>query len=811
MLLVLLLATAQAHRPHTVVSAYTVSPDHASTGRAWLVMDPHDISQLMRSEDFGLHWDFVGGAPTADSLIDLAYAGDTLLALSAEAGLWWSPDEGERWEFTWLAEDATAHTMDSNGDNGLGPRVAIGTSAGVYTVDEADPGSPTQVLAGVDARHVAWGSDSQTLLVVTAQGDLLRSPDGGQSWEPELPRLPAGVTGLALIADETGTFAGTTQGVYRLDGSTWQDCAALPTLPTLSHGEEVPRLEANRDGRLLLTTGAQALVVSTDRCDSWTLLDSGLVVPYGGMGNATSASEAWVGLSWVGHHVVAAGFSGLVVSDDGGRRFSEARLLGADYSRGVAVHPRWPDERRVFIGGYGGGVWWTDDGGRTFEGSSLGISAFTAAYDLMPAPDFANSERLFYAGLEDILVSDDGGLSFAELEVGEAVDPIPTLRSFVQSGGAVWALGQQADPEMQGRLAWSEDGGDTWSADPTLEAQMGGSLPRDVAVGVLNGVPVRAVAMDAPAGVITSLDGGAWRWAYEVRDTTSAGVALWPRASAGQRLVLGLASEGVLLSEDGELWTAPETPPDAAPRVLVQADDGTLLLVTRDGQLYRSDDGGLRWAPVGEPFPAAVYDLVPAPGFGTEHWVLFGTTAGVFWSEDGGESVHPLPRYERLEAGSVFLSCREGDDPLEPECPSYTDRGQGAGGGWELTQALGHTLRFTFHGHTLQVHGPTRRDPPYTVWVDGAELATVTPDGEPWTSEALDPGWHDVVITPADEGTLSLDWIAVWGPGEPMPLGDPPHDPEPGCRCRENHPSAGVLLPLLWGLTRRGRAAQQPC
>lgn len=64
--LLALAAPAFAHRPHQVVTALFAPADFDASGRAWAVLDPNRVSMLLRSDDHGRHWDFVGGAPTEE-------------------------------------------------------------------------------------------------------------------------------------------------------------------------------------------------------------------------------------------------------------------------------------------------------------------------------------------------------------------------------------------------------------------------------------------------------------------------------------------------------------------------------------------------------------------------------------------------------------------------------------------------------------------------------------------------------------------------------------------------------------------------
>ncbi len=68
LLLGLLVSVASAHSPHDIATALVASP--SISGRMWAVFDPNDVSQLLRSDDGGRHWDFVGG-PEQDLAMEI--------------------------------------------------------------------------------------------------------------------------------------------------------------------------------------------------------------------------------------------------------------------------------------------------------------------------------------------------------------------------------------------------------------------------------------------------------------------------------------------------------------------------------------------------------------------------------------------------------------------------------------------------------------------------------------------------------------------------------------------------------------------
>mgnify|MGYP003335952639 CR=1 FL=1 len=86
--MLILVAAAVAHVPHDVVMAVAAAP-----GVPWYaVAEPGGPSLLLRSDDEGETWAFVGGAPAADRLVGAVLASDGTPVLLGEAGYGWVAD-----------------------------------------------------------------------------------------------------------------------------------------------------------------------------------------------------------------------------------------------------------------------------------------------------------------------------------------------------------------------------------------------------------------------------------------------------------------------------------------------------------------------------------------------------------------------------------------------------------------------------------------------------------------------------------------------------------------------------------------------
>ncbi|MET0313859.1 MAG: exo-alpha-sialidase [Hansschlegelia sp.] len=255
---------------------------------------------------------------------------------------------------------------------------------------------------------------------------------------------------------------------------------------------------------------------SADLGASWTHSSKGLAYDAG----AEPITAAWSLAS--GHGRLYAGVSpaGLFVSDDGGESWAHVEGLQKHPSRpewnpggaglilhSLVLHPE--DQRQIWIGVSSAGVFYTADGGETWEPRNRGTRA-----DYMPDdqryPEFGQCvhcvvmapgkpNRLYQQNHCGMYRSDDGGMSWSSVEAGlpssfgfpAAVHPRDPDRFYLAP-----LNGDQAGrfmPNAQAAVWRSGDGGDSWS-----DLRQG--LPQENAFfGVLR----QALATDAlePAGV----------------------------------------------------------------------------------------------------------------------------------------------------------------------------------------------------------------------------------------------------------------------------------------------------------------------
>lgn len=309
----------------------------------------------------------------------------------------------------------------------------------------------------------------------------------------------------------------------------------------------------------------------------------------------------------------------------------------------------------------------------------------------------------------------------------------------------------------------------------------------------LAGQPWVMLVTSSPAGVLGSKDQGeSWSWLLRGPEDRSAAMVAWPPGEP-TRLVFAGKSMGVQLSYDaGQSWREVDFSSVDRPDDLIAADDGTLFVLTRVGQLFRSEDGGESWGIIGEPFAAIVHAVVPAPHFDVRGLLVVTTSDGVYFSDDRGDSFQRLQRYERLEDLAVQLQC---ESALGGPCQSDRDPRLGNGGEWLLLP--GDELRWSFVGTRFALRHP---EGSARVSIDGARPVLYESGEEGLIVAGMEDGWHDIVLTVVDAGEdgFRVDYVETFGPGEALPLWSW------RCGCADGQAHLLWLLPgVAWWRRRR--------
>ncbi len=761
---------AFAHVPHSVIPALASDPGLAEDLPWFCTHDYGGASELLESTDGGDTWSAVGGDPTRDVLLDAGWTNAGEVILLAEDRYWWSVDAGGTWNEAAL-DGVAAHVASGDG-------LAIATDDGLRV---GGVGALETVGSGEAFVDVSFGPGG---FAAVGQGVWV---DGGVgAWAPI--ESPVGTVTRALAAPDA-VYAGTADGsVWRWNGAAWSACGATPYA-----GADHPSVVAlAADGsRLLVASAGRGPAVSTDQCRTWTDIAAPLDSSFGGAGGARDDDETTSTLTIAGDHIIQAGWAGFAFTTDGGATWTKRAVLAPDLLRGIAFSPDFDHDGVVLMGGFSGGVDRSEDGGRTWSSTGIGVPA-PNIQQILYAP--GDPQRVYIDANHTLARSRDGGRTWEDVDVacGSACHGWTVI-----ADGSLWQAGVPVAGNAFGvstNAAVSRDGGVTWSdvegLDPGVEwdnfydtterlCVTGGDL---LVCSADSGATWQTVS-DSSDRVIAMLDVG------EVELTAVEDQGIWRTVGGSAELV----------------WDGSDDPVFT----LSRADDDTLVATTRGARVLRSDDVGATWSDTGIDLPAAVPAVAVRPGFAAHPDVLLATyDGGWLYNADGDAR---FGRYERVDNSSGFAET-EGvvtkDDPA-------------AALGSCASMRPASAIRVLVRGSRVRVLGRAGGQSQAIVRIDGAQVATVggsvvdDAQGEIWRSGALPDAWHHVEVAGQLGEDLCVDGIEATAEGAVLDV--PDLEPDPGdtgtgggrrCGCGDKGggDAVGIVLIGLWAVGGRRRA-----
>lgn len=497
--------------------------------------------------------------------------------------------------------------------------------------------------------------ESDATVLAASRGLLLRSRDGGRSWN----RLVRGL-------DHRGRFAGVAfAGGSALEAYAISSDAAFRSVDGGSSWRRVHTAPADDLTFLAAspTSGAAAIIGGPSSGTSITL-DGGQSWRSLGASSARITAAAFAPDS---ARVILAGDAsgGLHLTTDAGRTWRHQSVAGAGAVTAIAFSPTYGTDGQALIGTSTGGVRTWDLATRVAS-PTVGLTdprvtsiAYSAAY----GHDHTVLASTWDAG---VFVSTDEGKSWRAASSGLRKDRQADQAGYDRPhfGEVVTAWSGQARRTPVALLAGftgvylSRDQGSSWQQQAPTQSP---AIVEGLALSPELATDGRVAVMTYVNGARTSTDRGA---TWQVRNEGLAQPGYWaaaptsylrgfniaisPTRAGRQWMFLG-SDPGVFRSSDGGAsWELTEisgfanprtTTAPVAPRVLVSprfAVDGTVLMVdTVAGDVYRSQDEGATFARVGR-IPNSVHCLQAAPTFSTDRRLLACTGAGVFVSTDLG-------------------------------------------------------------------------------------------------------------------------------------------------------------------------------
>ncbi len=352
---------------------------------------------------------------------------------------------------------------------------------------------------------------------------------------------------------------------------------------------------------------------STDNGATWSFVNSGL--PSAIYALAMDASNA--DTVYAGGFLAGGGATGVAMfkTTDGGATWTALPGVAGQIIVTLTADPHIPG--RVFLGGFGGTIFRTLDGGNTWLRVFAGTSAVTSI-----VIDASDANTVYASTLGGLLRSTDGGTTWAL---------VSTL-----SAGPLWGVAM--DPADHAVLYVAAGTAGVWrSPNAGLEWHATGALP-----GVAFAVAIRpsqpqTIFVGTSAGVWESLDaGGSWD-ATPLADRMTFSIATGP----GEVLYAGTTS-GIAVSGDfSASWTDPDPLEGGAQAFgyAITVDPnvpGKLFASTLGSTARISTDGGASWSDAGTTFEAREPRKINVDPTDSNRVYAGSFASGLFKSVDGG-------------------------------------------------------------------------------------------------------------------------------------------------------------------------------
>jgi photosystem II stability/assembly factor-like uncharacterized protein len=535
----------------------------------------------------GGHWQRLLSGAGGD-VLDLQFGDDGEIVAVTRVGLFRSPNAGDTW--TSIEVPPLIATLHRAGDWWLG------TDIGLFRSERLD--GPWQAVASsVAVTAVSAGEQDDLILIATANDGMLRSEDGGATWDDANPGLPGdeiiAIQRSPAFEHDRTIFAATESGLFRSrnDGRAWRQVA-------LDAGEI--QCFAAIGASLCVGTADDGVWVSGDTGRTWSQWLSGEAIV--GFGASPSGNP-------------------IVLCESG-----LARVDNSDCP--VSRLPLPPDSLCaiecgdfLLAGTIGRGVLRLHRASGQWEEASLGLEA--TARDRVWA--IGKSQLVTTSSSGGMLHSADGGASWKELP--EA--PLATILDFdarIDTSGALTVAAcddrsayvfrdhwQQIDVESPLAVAWCGDDVSFLNKEGTYNCKDHRSSifpwrPRLTGARLLP-LPGRpevlwSVLYTANAGVIVvrSPDGGR-QWEPMLQIDTAGAVSLAVAIDrAGSEVALFAEGARVYSILDSPLpkWTGDETTAISAIAIDL---DGHIFLATNRGLLALSPDFSMVEPVDGSPAP----------------------------------------------------------------------------------------------------------------------------------------------------------------------------------------------------------------
>jgi photosystem II stability/assembly factor-like uncharacterized protein len=439
-------------------------------------------------------------------------------------------------------------------------------------------------------------------------------------------------------------------------------------------------------------------------------------------------------------------------------------LAGAGEIRPFAVNPGNLQEMYAASGGDGyfgptslSGLYKTTDGGATWTQRNAGLT--DPVVDALWVDPVSPGNALAGTSAAGIFRTTDGGAHWSAAQSCPAITaPVAPVNAFLQVGGVLYAASGAG-------LLHSTDGGANWCIEQATTSPVW-------ALSVSGG----AIYMGLEDGHVMARASAGSAWVSAVPSASSARMRSVAASPANPSICYAQADEFpvslYVTNDGGKTWSgvAALSGPPLTQAIAFQPSNPQTIFVGRDGQLFRSTDGGKTWPLL----PGAGWDIraiYPDSG-GIAGRLIVASDQGLFLSRDNGLTWTSLNG--NITSSIVYTVAVSGSTILAAMQDYGTLASYDGGKTW-------HSIANAEGGEVL--FHPA--NPSYAYWygqqltysTDGGKtftLSTVKGSGMQYTNNrsiAVDPSNPSTLYVVGQDGIYeSLDWGRTFAPANwPLP------------------------------------------
>jgi photosystem II stability/assembly factor-like uncharacterized protein len=596
--------------------------------------------------------------------------GNFLLAGGAEGSILRSVDHGLNWQQTDVSGDFPVDQFAGDTHSNI---LALGEQGILHSADEGRHWVRVQLPGAGAASRLLFDAKRDRWLATNARGGMLRSADGGRSWQSvrELPAMPLlylaqGGDGSIVAAGTEGTVA------YTRDGWHWSVLKAA----TMAHVSRVLALGRAQGTLVVWSDHSVSLITARGQLENRApvgefpptavTFDVLHHLAFVGNSNGQVFRSADGGMHWESSQVLdkvfltemysdpetgaltVVGARGTVArSTDGGATWSVLR--GNEWNSRLHAVSASADHTELYAVGTGGMILRSADRGQTWQLVRADTHGYVA--EILGAPD---SDNILAVGRDGLLLrSSDAGKSWQQTASGLKTDVYyhDILRD--PATGKMYICGPMSS------LTRSRDGGVSWEGTQPV-GSAGDDFFKQI---VIDPVGKTLLLAGSPGRVMRSTDDGQ---AWQVTDADTSDPGIEQVVNTGARAFLAIRRDGRLLGsdDDGQHWRDLAKFPVETLGIYAEPVSGFVWVMGR-GQLFRSADRGLHWQAT-ELQTTGLNAMLRTRagtmlGFGDAGTILRSTDDGQSWSKIPSGATPSLRKGVQDNAsGRIYVPGREG-------------------------------------------------------------------------------------------------------------------------------------------------------